>query len=160
MNSVQPRSALLGTLYDMVAQCCTPRIGRSRKIKLVTDQFLEDVKRIVEYRMFRASHSRPGALSYVIGQTIIFSCCGLFFFFFFLSFFSLPNLSSRRLDVYHTSAHGVNLECRSETCCARLAGNTGRKIVTKNRHLDHHRTTLSGHIFATKACIDNRKKTC
>ena len=24
----------------------------------------------------------------------------------------------------------------------------------------HHRTTLSGHIFATKACIDNRKKTC
>ena len=22
----------------------------------------------------------------------------------------------------------------------------------------HHRTTLSGHIFATKACIDNRKK--
>jgi len=24
----------------------------------------------------------------------------------------------------------------------------------------HRRTTLSGHIFATKACIDNRKKTC
>ena len=46
---------------------------------------------------------------YVIGQTIIFSCCGLFFFFFFLSFFSSPNLSSRRLDVYHTSAHGVVL---------------------------------------------------
>ena len=45
---------------------------------------------------------------YVIGQTIIFSCCGLFFFF-FLSFFSSPNLSSRRLDVYHTSTHGVAL---------------------------------------------------
>ena len=29
----------------------------------------------------------------------------------------------------------VNLECRSETCCARLAGNTGRKKVAKNRHL-------------------------
>jgi len=40
---------------------------------------------------------------YVIGQTIIFSSC--FFFFFF--FFSSPNLSGRRLDVYHTSAHGV-----------------------------------------------------
>jgi len=26
-----------------------------------------------------------------------------------LSFFSSPNLSSRRLDVYHTSAHGVVL---------------------------------------------------
>jgi len=24
----------------------------------------------------------------------------------------------------------------------------------------HHHTTLSGYIFATKACIDNRKKTC
>jgi len=43
---------------------------------------------------------------YVIGQTITFSSC------FFLSsffFFSLPNLSDRRLNVYHrpTLAHGV-----------------------------------------------------
>jgi len=29
----------------------------------------------------------------------------------------------------------VNLECRSETCCARLDENTGRKKVAKNRHL-------------------------
>jgi len=41
---------------------------------------------------------------YVIGQTIIFSCC-----FFLSSFFSSPNLSGRRLDVYHTLAHGVAL---------------------------------------------------
>jgi len=27
------------------------------------------------------------------------------------------------------------LRCRSETCCTRLAENTGRKKVTKNRHL-------------------------
>jgi len=71
----------------------------------------------------------------------------------FLSFFffSSPNLSSRRLDVYHTSKHGsmevlllllssnlclsANLECRSQTCCAWLAQNTGRKKVAKNRHL-------------------------
>ena len=40
---------------------------------------------------------------YGIGQAIIFSSC-----FFLLSFFfSSPNLSGRRLDVYHTSAHGV-----------------------------------------------------
>ena len=32
-----------------------------------------------------------------------------FFFFFLLSFFSSPNLSGRRLDVYHTLAHGVAL---------------------------------------------------
>ena len=29
----------------------------------------------------------------------------------------------------------VNLERRSETCCMRLAENTGRQKVTKNRHL-------------------------
>ena len=40
---------------------------------------------------------------YVIGQTIIFSSC------FFLLLFSSPNLSGRRLDVYHTLAHGVAL---------------------------------------------------
>jgi len=39
-------------------------------------------------------------------------------------------------------------------CCTRLAGNAG----SKNSPSGHHRTTLSGHIFATKAHIDNRKK--
>jgi len=34
--------------------------------------------------------------------------CG-FFFFFLLSFFSSPNVSRRRLDVCHTSTHGVAL---------------------------------------------------
>jgi len=29
----------------------------------------------------------------------------------------------------------ANLECRSEMCCMRLAGNTGRKNDVKNRHL-------------------------
>jgi len=48
----------------------------------------------------------------------------------------------------------ANLECRSETCCTRLAENTGRK----KSPFWHHRTTLSGYIFATKECIDNRKK--
>jgi len=48
----------------------------------------------------------------------------------------------------------ANLECRSEMCCTRLAGNTGRK----KSPFWHHCTTLSGYIFATKAHIDNRKK--
>ena len=38
-------------------------------------------------------------------------------------------------------------------CCTRLAGNTGRQ----KSPFWHHRTTLSGYIFGTKACIDNRK---
>ena len=43
----------------------------------------------------------------LIGQTIIFLPCD-----FYLStsfFFSSPNLGGRRLDVYHTSIHGVAL---------------------------------------------------
>jgi len=44
---------------------------------------------------------------YVIGQTIIFLPCD--FFLLSSSFFSSPNLSGRRLDVYHTSTHGVAL---------------------------------------------------
>jgi len=51
-------------------------------------------------------------------------------------FISSPNLSGRKLDVYHTSTQWCGFsakECRSETWCARLAENTGRKKVTKNR---------------------------
>ena len=42
----------------------------------------------------------------------------------------------------------------SQMGCTRLAGNAG----PKNLPSPHHRTTLSGYIFATKAHIDNRKK--
>jgi len=41
-------------------------------------------------------------------------------------------------------------------CCTRLAGNAG----PKKSPFGHLRTTLSGYIFANKARIDNRKKTC
>jgi len=58
---------------------------------------------------------------------------------------------------FHTlCGPSANLECRCEMCCMWLAGNTGRK----KSPFRHHRTTLSGYIFGTKACIDNRKKTC
>jgi len=68
------------------------------------------------------------------GQAIIFYCCG----FYLLLLFSSPNLSGRRLDVYHFDIWcglSTKLECRSEMCCTRLAGNTGRKHSPKNRHL-------------------------
>jgi len=45
----------------------------------------------------------------------------------------------------------------SEMCCTGLAANTGRKKSLKTPSA-HHRTTLSGYIFATKACIDNQEK--
>ena len=43
---------------------------------------------------------------YGIGQAIIFLPCGFFPSSFF---YSSPNLSGRRVDVYHTSTHGVAL---------------------------------------------------
>jgi len=75
----------------------------------------------------------------------------------FLSFFRVysqrPQIGC--LPYFHTwCGPSVNLECRSEMCCTRLAGNTGRK----KSPFWHHHTILSNYIFGTKACIDNRKK--
>jgi len=86
----------------------------------------------------------------VADADIIFLPCGFYLF-------SSPNLSGRRLDLYHTSTHGVlraNLKCMSEMRCTRIAENTGRK----KSPFRHHRTILSGCIFAIKACIDNQEK--
>ena len=46
---------------------------------------------------------------YGIGQAIIFLSCGLFYLLLSIFFFSSPIRSCRRLDVYHTSTHGVAL---------------------------------------------------
>jgi len=48
----------------------------------------------------------------------------------------------------------ANLECMSEMFCTRIAGN----IQDAKKSPSHHRTTLSGYVFATKAHIDNRQK--
>jgi len=66
----------------------------------------------------------------------LLSRCGHYIFaLWFLLLSSLLNPSSHRVDVYHTfyAWHGlsVNFECRSKTCCTRLAGNTGRKNYAK-----------------------------
>jgi len=59
------------------------------------------------------------------------------------------------LPYFHTwCGLSANLGCRSETCCTRLAENTG----CKNLPSMHHRTTLLDCIFATKVHTDNRKK--
>ena len=81
---------------------------------------------------------------------------------FLLSFFlAYSQRSEIGCEPYFYTWCGLSamLECRSEVCCTRLAGNAGRKNDAKNRHLRsaHHRKTLLGCIFATKACIDNRK---
>ena len=90
---------------------------------------------------------------YVIGQTIYI------FILFLLSFFSSPNLSGRRLDVCHTSTHGVAL-VRIQNAglkCAARGSLKIQKMTQKIAIYGHPPTILSGYIFATEACIDNRK---
>jgi len=72
------------------------------------------------------------------------------------SSFSSPNVNHRRLDVCHTSTHGVALVRISDAGLIRAARsslkNTGRKRSPKNRHLG----TIAQ--LSCKAGIDNRKK--
>jgi len=80
------------------------------------------------------------AALYGIGQAVIFSSCGFFFlsYFFFLSFFLAYSQPSQIgcLPYFHTwCGLSANLRCRSETCCTRLAENTGRQKMPKIRHL-------------------------
>jgi len=71
----------------------------------------------------------------------------------FFFFFSLSNLSSRGLDVYHSSTHGValvriRLQIWNVLHAARWKCRTQK--IAQNSPSGHHRTTLSGYIFATK----------
>jgi len=82
----------------------------------------------------------------------------IFILWFLSSFFFFPRLISAAAHWMSATWCGLsaNLECMSEMCCTRLGENTLRK----KSPFWHHRTTLLGCIFATEACIDNRKKTC
>jgi len=94
----------------------------------------------------------------VADADIIFSSCSLFFLllFFFLCLISavadwmstiLPRpmwpLCEFRMHVGN-ALHVARWKCRIQQ-------------IAKNSKSGHHRTNLSGYIFATKACIDNRK---
>ena len=65
----------------------------------------------------------------------------------FLFFFSSPNFSGRRLDVYHTSTNDVAL-ARIQNACPKCAARGSLKYRTQKSPFWHHRTTLLGHIFA------------
>jgi len=76
---------------------------------------------------------------------IIFLPCG-FFFFIFIFFPRLISAVTEWMSYFYTLCSlSANLECRSEIQDTKIA-------------IWAHRTTLSGWIFATKACIDSRKK--
>ena len=58
---------------------------------------------------------------------IIFLPCGYYLSFYLSFFISSPNLSGRRLDVYHTSTHGVAL-VRILNACLKCAARGSLKI--------------------------------
>jgi len=76
-------------------------------------------------------------------------------------FFSSPNLSRRRLDVYHTCTHGVALVRIEDACLKRAARGLLQIRDAKSRQKIANwapSQKLSGYIISTKAHIDNRKK--
>jgi len=82
----------------------------------------------------------------------------LWFLLFFFLAWSKPSQIGCLQHFQTWCSPSANLGCRSETCCTQLALNAGCKKIAKNSPSVHHRTTLSGRIFATKARIHNRKK--
>jgi len=51
-----------------------------------------------------------------------------------INVFKLQNYFFKLFTPEPETNNSANLECRSEMCCSRLAANTGRKKVAKNRH--------------------------
>ena len=96
---------------------------------------------------------------YVIGQAIIFLPCD----FYLLSSYFFASLISAAADwmftiwYFHTwCGPSVNLECRSEMCCTRLSGNTGRK----KSPFWHHRTSFRAICSELRHVSTIGKKTC
>jgi len=83
------------------------------------------------HNLYSARRPSRWALAHI---SSFFLSCSIFYL-----FYSSPNLSGRKLDVYNTfdtwCGPCANLECRSERCCTRLAAIAGPKKVAKNRHL-------------------------
>ena len=95
-----------------------------RQVRAVCDQLA------ISSRLFMAAPCNRGA--------IIFLPCDFYLSSVFFFFFSSPNLSGHRLDLYHTSTHGVSLVRISNAglkCAARGSLQIRDAKVAKNRHL-------------------------
>ena len=96
----------------------------------------------------------------VMGRPLYFAAVVfIFLLLFFLAYSQLSEIGC--LPYFHTwRGLSADLECMSKMCCTQLAENTGRKNYAKKSPSAHRCRTLLGYIFATKACINNWKKTC
>ena len=126
----------------------------------ITDQYSS--VRNQDFRMFECGINFTNIFDIYYGhpaqqmQTLYFHpvVSSIFFYLFFPRLISA--VAHGCLPHFHTwCGLSANLRYRSETCCTRLAENTGRKKSRQKSPSGHHRTTLLGYSFATKACIDN-----
>jgi len=95
--------------------------------------------------------------------TLYFAAVVTFFFLLFLSLFFLAfsqRLQNGCVPYFHTwcglSANGIYNACLK--WAARGSVKYSTQKIAKKSPSAHHRTNLSGYIFATKARIDNRRK--
>ena len=116
----------------------TPAAGSAKLCSMVQGMELGNFRR----RRHLYSPGRPSrrASAHILVMVAKRNRADHYIFILVLSFFifSSSNLSRRRLDVYHTSTHGVALVRISDAGlkrCTWLAGNAGPKKVAKNRHL-------------------------
>ena len=89
----------------------------------------------------------------VANADIIFLSCvvsSIYLSFFFLAY-SQPWHNGCLLYFHIWRGLSANLECRSEMSCTRLAEKYRTQKISKKSPSGHHRTTLSGCIFATNA---------
>jgi len=93
-----------------------------------------------------------------MGMPLYFLPCGFFYLLSSVFFLRLISAVADWMSAIlpHMVCLSANLRCMSETCCTRLAENTGRKSHQKSPS-GHHRTTLSGYIFGTKARQSEKK---
>jgi len=131
-----------------------------RRVRHLPRSQLSERNAVFAIHVFRRIHDDTPKIHYILQAVMVSISCLLSF-----SFFLFPRLFSAVADwmpdtilPHMVWSYSANLECRYKSVLHAARGNRGRKISRKNRHLRmHHRTTLSGYIFATKARIDNRK---
>ena len=116
--------------------------GRLTELHYIVAQSLEQFNRSMDWVLSRWVHL-------TVLRFIFAYVCFVYAYFVQLWFLS-----------FSLAWHRLNFECRSEMCCTQLAENTGRKNYTKIAICAPSYNFIRLYIFATKACIDNQKKSC
>ena len=152
------------TRLDMLHHVPFLQLSPRCKILLNLPSFENCWNHIILVQLLISFHICWLLLAQLLFMAALFLPCGFFYLPIFYLFSRLISAVADWMSaiLQHMVWLSVNLRCRSETCCTGLAENTEYRTqkVAKKSPSGHHRATLSGYIFTTKARIDNWKKTC